>query len=154
MPPSRWGRSAADGASSTPWADASPVCSPRSGFCAETGAAGAVLLATHLGLPVSTTHAIAGAIAGVGSIQRMKAVRWGIATNIVWAWVLTIPAAGHHRLLLLPGAARGDWGITVRMSRLARAFAGAALACLPAAALVSFRRPPGGDPCHRHRQKR
>jgi PiT family inorganic phosphate transporter len=66
---------------------------PRSGFCAETGAAGAVLLATHLGLPVSTTHAIAGAIAGVGSIQRMKAVRWGLATNIVWAWVLTIPAA-------------------------------------------------------------
>jgi len=66
---------------------------PRSGFCAETGAAGAVLLATHFGLPVSTTHAIAGAIAGVGSIQRMKAVRWGIATNIVWAWVLTIPAA-------------------------------------------------------------
>lgn len=66
---------------------------PRSGFCAETGAAGAVLLATHLGLPVSTTHAIAGAIAGVGSIHRMKAVRWGIATNIVWAWVLTIPAS-------------------------------------------------------------
>jgi PiT family inorganic phosphate transporter len=66
---------------------------PRSGFCAETGAAAAVLFATHLGLPVSTTHAIAGAIAGVGSIQRMKAVRWGIATNIVWAWVLTIPAA-------------------------------------------------------------
>lgn len=52
-----------------------------------------MLLATHLGLPVSTTHAIAGAITGVGSIQRMKAVRWGIATNIVWAWVLTIPAS-------------------------------------------------------------
>jgi len=66
---------------------------PRSGFCAETGAAGAVLLATHLGLPVSTTHAIAGAIAGVGSIQRLKAVRWGLAANIVWAWVLTIPAS-------------------------------------------------------------
>jgi inorganic phosphate transporter, PiT family len=66
---------------------------PRSGFCAETGAAGAVLLATHLGLPVSTTHAIAGAIAGVGSINRLKAVRWGIATNIVGAWVLTMPAA-------------------------------------------------------------
>jgi PiT family inorganic phosphate transporter len=66
---------------------------PRSGFCAETGAAGAVLLATYLGLPVSTTQAIAGAIAGVGSIQRMKAVRWGIAANIVWAWVLTIPMA-------------------------------------------------------------
>ncbi len=67
---------------------------PRSGFCAETGAAGAVLLATHFGLPVSTTHAIAGAIAGVGSINRLKAVRWGIATNIVGAWILTIPAAG------------------------------------------------------------
>jgi PiT family inorganic phosphate transporter len=67
---------------------------PRSGFCAETGAAIAVLLSTYLGTPVSTTHAIAGAIAGVGSIQRMKAVRWGIAANIVWAWVLTIPAAG------------------------------------------------------------
>src|SRR5215472_7826562 len=66
---------------------------PRSGFCAETGAAGAVLFATHLGLPVSTTHAIAGAIAGVGSIYRLKAVRWGIAANIIWAWVLTIPAS-------------------------------------------------------------
>lgn len=66
---------------------------PRSGFCAETGAAIAVFTATNLGLPVSTTHAIAGAIAGVGSIHRLKAVRWGIAANIVWAWVLTIPAA-------------------------------------------------------------
>ena len=66
---------------------------PRSGFCAETGAAAAVLLSTSLGTPVSTTHAIAGAIAGVGSIQRMKAVRWGIAKNIVGAWVMTIPAA-------------------------------------------------------------
>jgi PiT family inorganic phosphate transporter len=66
---------------------------PRSGFCAETGAALAVILSTYMGTPVSTTHAIAGAIVGVGSIQRLKAVRWGIATNIVWAWVLTIPAA-------------------------------------------------------------
>jgi PiT family inorganic phosphate transporter len=66
---------------------------PRSGFCAESGAAASVLLATHLGLPVSTTHAIAGAIAGVGSIHRLKAVRWGIATNIMWAWILTIPAS-------------------------------------------------------------
>jgi len=66
---------------------------PRSGFCAETGAAAAVFLCSHIGVPVSTTHAIAGAIAGVGSIQRMKAVRLGIAANIVWAWVMTIPAA-------------------------------------------------------------
>jgi PiT family inorganic phosphate transporter len=50
-----------------------------------------VLLATELHLPVSTTHAIAGSIAGVGSIQRFKAVRWGIAKEIVWAWILTIP---------------------------------------------------------------
>jgi len=66
---------------------------PRSGFCAETGAAMAVFTATNLGLPVSTTHAIAGAITGVGSIHRLKAVRWSVATNIVWAWILTIPAA-------------------------------------------------------------
>ncbi len=66
---------------------------PRSGFCAETGAALSVFISSRLGVPVSTTHAIAGAIAGVGSIQRMKAVRWGIAANIVWAWVMTIPAA-------------------------------------------------------------
>lgn len=66
---------------------------PRTGFCAETGAAGAILFATHLGLPVSTTHAIAGALAGVGSVQRVKAVRWGVAANIMWAWILTIPAA-------------------------------------------------------------
>jgi inorganic phosphate transporter, PiT family len=72
---------------------------PRSGFCAETGAAVAVVLSTYMGTPVSTTHAIAGAIAGVGSIQRMKAVRWGIATNIVWAWVMTIPAAAMIALL-------------------------------------------------------
>jgi PiT family inorganic phosphate transporter len=66
---------------------------PRSGFCAETGAAASILLATWLGLPVSSTHAIAGAIAGVGSIQRTRAVRWHVAGGIVTAWVLTIPAA-------------------------------------------------------------
>jgi PiT family inorganic phosphate transporter len=66
---------------------------PRSGFCAETGAAISILLATWLGLPVSSTHAIAGAIAGVGSIQRTRAVRWQVARGIVTAWVLTIPAA-------------------------------------------------------------
>ncbi|MGO9241546.1 MAG: anion permease [Bryobacteraceae bacterium] len=66
---------------------------PRTGFCAETAAAMSILLATHLRLPVSTTHATAGAITGVGSIQRFKAVRWGVATDIVWAWILTIPAS-------------------------------------------------------------
>jgi inorganic phosphate transporter, PiT family len=67
---------------------------PRSGFCAETAAGLSILFASHLGMSVSTTHTVAGAIAGVGSIQRVKAVRWGVAANIVWAWVLTIPAAG------------------------------------------------------------
>jgi len=66
---------------------------PRTGFCAETGAAVSILFATHLGLPVSTTHCLAGSIAGVGAVQRVKAVRWGVAANILWAWVLTIPAA-------------------------------------------------------------
>jgi inorganic phosphate transporter, PiT family len=66
---------------------------PRSGFCAETGAAISILLSTWFGLPVSTTHVVAGAIAGVGSIQRVRAVRWNVATDIVTAWVLTIPAA-------------------------------------------------------------
>jgi PiT family inorganic phosphate transporter len=66
---------------------------PRTGFCAEAGAATSILISTFLKLPVSTTHVTAGAIAGVGSVQRVKAVRWGVATNIVWAWVLTIPAA-------------------------------------------------------------
>jgi PiT family inorganic phosphate transporter len=66
---------------------------PRGGFCAETAAALSILFPTYLGLPVSTTHAIAGSIAGVGTFHRIKAVRWGIARNIVWAWILTIPAA-------------------------------------------------------------
>jgi PiT family inorganic phosphate transporter len=66
---------------------------PRGGFCAETSAAASILFATYLHMPVSTTHVIAGSIVGVGSIQRLKAVRWGIAANIVWAWVITIPAS-------------------------------------------------------------
>jgi PiT family inorganic phosphate transporter len=66
---------------------------PRSGFCAETGAAASILFATWLGLPVSTTHVVTGAIAGVGSIQRVRAVRWAVATDILIAWILTIPAA-------------------------------------------------------------
>jgi PiT family inorganic phosphate transporter len=66
---------------------------PVHGFAAETGAAGAIFLATALGIPVSTTHAITGSIVGVGSTRRLSAVRWGVAGRIVWAWVLTIPAA-------------------------------------------------------------
>jgi PiT family inorganic phosphate transporter len=66
---------------------------PRSGFCAETAAGLSIIFATLIGKPVSTTHTVAGAIAGVGSIQRIKAVRWGLATSIVWAWIFTIPAA-------------------------------------------------------------
>ena len=66
---------------------------PVGGFCAETGGALTLFLATILGIPVSTTHTITGAIVGVGSTQRARAVRWGVAGNIVWAWVLTIPAS-------------------------------------------------------------
>jgi PiT family inorganic phosphate transporter len=66
---------------------------PVGGFCAETGGAMTLFLATSLGIPVSTTHTITGAIVGVGSTQRASAVRWGVAGNIIWAWVLTIPAS-------------------------------------------------------------
>jgi inorganic phosphate transporter, PiT family len=66
---------------------------PRSGFCAETGAAVSILASTYWSLPVSTTHVLAGSIAGVGSIQRVRAVRWSVAYDIVIAWLLTIPAS-------------------------------------------------------------
>jgi PiT family inorganic phosphate transporter len=66
---------------------------PFSGFCAETGAAGTVILASVLGIPVSTTHTITGAVIGVGATQRVSAVRWGVAGRIVYAWILTIPMA-------------------------------------------------------------
>ena len=66
---------------------------PVGGFCAETGGAAAIFLATGLGIPVSTTHTITGSIVGVGATQRLSAVRWGVAGRIVWAWVLTIPAS-------------------------------------------------------------
>ena len=66
---------------------------PVGGFCAETGGAVTLFMATALGIPVSTTHTITGAIVGVGSVQRASAVRWGVAGTIVWAWVLTIPAS-------------------------------------------------------------
>jgi len=82
---------------------------PVGGFAAETGAALALLTATIIGVPVSTTHAITGAIVGVGATRRLSAVRWGIAGQIAWAWVLTIPAAfsisaGTYTVLPLAGA--------------------------------------------------
>jgi len=66
---------------------------PVGGFCAETGGAMTLFLATALGVPVSTTHTITGAIVGVGSTQRASAVRWGVAGTIVWAWIFTIPSS-------------------------------------------------------------
>ncbi len=66
---------------------------PVGGFCAESGGALTLFFATMLGVPVSTTHTITGAIVGVGSTKRASAVRWGVAGNIVWAWILTIPAS-------------------------------------------------------------
>jgi inorganic phosphate transporter, PiT family len=66
---------------------------PVGGFAAETAGAISLFTATHLGVPVSTTHTITGAIMGVGSIKRLSAVRWGVAGRIIWAWILTIPAS-------------------------------------------------------------
>ena len=77
---------------------------PVSGFCAETGGAITLFLATGLGVPVSTTHTITGAIVGVGSVQKLSAVRWGVAGNIVWAWVFTIPCSAF--------VAAVAWGIS------------------------------------------
>jgi PiT family inorganic phosphate transporter len=82
---------------------------PVGGFAAETSAAISILIATQTGVPVSTTHAITGAIVGVGAVRRLSAVRWGVAGQIVWAWVLTIPAAfliaaGTYVLLRMGGA--------------------------------------------------
>jgi PiT family inorganic phosphate transporter len=66
---------------------------PIDGFCAETASAISIFLATHLGVPVSTTHVITGAISGVGATKRLSAVRWGVTIRIVWAWIFTIPGA-------------------------------------------------------------
>jgi inorganic phosphate transporter, PiT family len=66
---------------------------PIDGFCAETASAVSIFVATHLGVPVSTTHVITGAISGVGAVRRSTAVRWGLTLRIVWAWLFTIPAA-------------------------------------------------------------
>ena len=82
---------------------------PVGGFAAETGAAVAIFIATHLGVGISTTHTMTGAIVGVGATRRLSAVRWGVARQIVWAWVLTIPAAAlvgavTYRVLAFLGA--------------------------------------------------
>ncbi|HEX3598064.1 MAG TPA: inorganic phosphate transporter [Polyangiaceae bacterium] len=66
---------------------------PVGGFCAETSGAITLFLATQLGIPVSTTHTITGSIVGAGSVQKLSAVRWGVASRIVWAWILTVPGA-------------------------------------------------------------
>jgi len=77
---------------------------PVSGFCSDTASAFTIALATLLGIPVSTTHTVTGAIVGVGSLNGFSAVRWGVARNIVWAWILTIPASGIVAALV--------WGCT------------------------------------------
>ena len=66
---------------------------PVDGFCAELGAAAAIIMSSAFGIPVSTTHTITGSIVGIGSIRRLSAVRWGVAGKILWAWVLTIPCS-------------------------------------------------------------
>ena len=100
---------------------------PVQGFCAETGGAITLFLATHLGVPVSTTHTITGAIVGVGAARRVSAVRWNVADNIVVAWVITMPAAA------LVGALFYGW----RAVRLPRG---------RAAAPGSKRRDPASEP--------
>ena len=72
---------------------------PVGGFCAETGGAAMLFIATHFGIPVSTTHTITGAIVGVGTAQNVSAVRWGIAGDLLWAWVLTIPCSAFMAAL-------------------------------------------------------
>ena len=74
---------------------------PVDGFCAETGAAATLMVTVALGTPVSTTHTITGAIVGVGSLKRFSAVRWGVAGQVVWAWILTIPGAAVISALCL-----------------------------------------------------
>ena len=86
---------------------------PPGGFAAETGAAVAIYTATALGVGISTTHTITGAIIGVGATRRLSAVRWGVAGQIVWAWILTIPGVGDDRRALLSGQS----GVRVKRPR-------------------------------------
>jgi len=76
---------------------------PSQGFCAETGAASMLFVTAALGIPVSTTHTISGAIMGVGATRRLSAVRWGVGRRIVIAWILTIPASASIAGLLFVG---------------------------------------------------
>jgi len=76
---------------------------PVGGFCAETAGAATLFLATSSGIPVSTTHTITGAIIGVGATTKLSSVKWGVATRIVWAWLLTIPAAAILAALIFEG---------------------------------------------------
>src|SRR3954462_13936638 len=77
---------------------------PIGGFCAETGGGVTILALAHAGIPVSTTHTITGAIVGVGATKGTRAVRWGIAGRIIWAWVLTIPASAAVATVAFVGA--------------------------------------------------
>jgi PiT family inorganic phosphate transporter len=110
---------------------------PVGGFSAETAAACSLYLATFLGIPVSTTHTITGAIVGVGSTRRLSAVRWGVAGRIVWAWVLTIPAAAT--------VAAVTYAITVSpfaLAALLLAAAAVVVALVVATRRTTTRRPP------------
>ena len=110
---------------------------PVGGFSAETAAACSLYLATFLGIPVSTTHTITGAIVGVGSTRRLSAVRWGVAGRIVWAWVLTIPAAAT--------VAAVTYAITVSpfaLAALLLAAAAVVVALVVATRRTATRRPP------------
>ena len=73
---------------------------PIGGFCAETGGGVTIIFLARLGIPVSTTHTITGAIVGVGSTRGAKAVQWGVAGRIIWAWIFTIPASGLVAVLI------------------------------------------------------
>jgi inorganic phosphate transporter, PiT family len=113
---------------------------PVGGFSAETAAACSLYLATALGIPVSTTHTITGAIVGVGSTRRLSAVRWGVAGRIVWAWVLTIPATA--------AIAAVTYAVTVSpFALIALALAAAAVvAAFLVAGRRTARRPPEPTP--------
>jgi PiT family inorganic phosphate transporter len=76
---------------------------PVGGFCAETAGAATLFLATSSGIPVSTTHTITGAIIGVGATTKLSGIKWGVATRIVWAWLLTIPASAILAALIFEG---------------------------------------------------